>query len=307
MKVNSASTQVNRVAKKKMGNLQRGNLIAATLFLIPGVTMTIWLRYYPMLQSFYMSLFNYNAVDPPGTFVGLENYKNVLTSGFYWDAWQNTFIFLVLNICLVFFIPLIQAIFLNEITKGKKFFSTVYLVTALIPISVNVIIWKWIWHPDYGLANQIITFFGGEAQLWLSNPELTKFAIIFPGVVGGGVGVLLYLAAIQGVPSDIYEASAIDGCTGWQKIRYITLPNIKFIVVIQLILATITTMQILDLPYQYTGGGPSGAATSMGIYIYDMVNKDLAYGKSTAAACILFLVIAFLTIVQMKLDKSEAE
>ncbi|MGL4737062.1 MAG: carbohydrate ABC transporter permease [Cellulosilyticaceae bacterium] len=292
---------------KKIGYLKRKDLIAATLFLLPGIIFTVWLRYYPMLQSFYMSLFNYDPVNSPGKFVGLQNYKNIFASGFYWEAWRNTFIFLLLHIGLVFFIPLIQAIFLNEIVKGKKFFSTVYLVTALIPISINVIIWKWIWHPDYGLANQVIKIFGMEPQLWLSNPELTKFAIVFPGIIGGGVGVLLYLAAIQGISADIYEASQIDGCSGWQKIRYITLPNIKFIVVIQLVLATISTMQILDLPYQYTGGGPSGVSTSMGIYIYDMVNKDLSYGKSTAAACILFLVIGVLTIVQMKLDQSEAD
>lgn len=292
---------------KKMSYLKRKDVVAATVFLLPGIIFTVWLRYYPILQSFYMSLFNYDAVSPPGKFVGLQNYKNIFASGFYWEAWRNTFVFLLLHIGLVFFIPLIQAIFLNELVKGKKFFSTVYLVTALIPISINVIIWKWIWHPDYGLANQVLQFFGMESQLWLSNPQLTKFAIVFPGMIGGGVGVLLYLAAIQGISSDIYEASQIDGCSGWQKIFYITLPNIKFIVVIQLILATISTMQILDLPYQYTGGGPSGASTSMGIYIYDMVNKDLSYGKSTAAACILFIVIGVLTMVQMKLDQSEAD
>ncbi|MGL5676174.1 MAG: carbohydrate ABC transporter permease [Cellulosilyticaceae bacterium] len=307
MKIKQETTDVSLVRKKKVSILKRADLLAATAFLLPGIIFTIWLRYYPILQSFYMSLFDYNAVSPPGKFVGFQNYINIFQSGFYWEAWKNTFVFLLLHIGLVFFIPLVQAIFLNELVKGKKFFSTVYLVTALIPISINVIIWKWIWHPDYGLANQLLQLVGAEPQLWLSNPELTKFAIIFPGVIGGGVGVLLYLAAIQGVPSDIYEASEIDGCTGWHKIAYITMPNIKFIIVIQLILASISTMQILDLPYQYTTGGPSGASTSMGIYIYDMVNKDLAYGKSTAAACILFMVIGLLTMIQMRLDKSEAE
>lgn len=292
---------------KKSSYLKRKDLFSAAAFLLPGIIFTVWLRYYPILQSFYMSLFTYDPVNPPGKFVGLQNYQNIFQSGFYWGAWKNTFIFLILHIGLIFFIPLVQAIFLNELTKGKKFFSTVYLTTALIPISINVIIWKWIWHPDYGLANQVLKFFGAEPQMWLSDPSLTKFAIIFPGIIGGGVGVLLYLAAIQGVSSDIYEASEIDGCTGWQKIAHITLPNIKFIIIIQLILATISTMQILDLPYQYTSGGPSGAATSMGIYIYDMVNKDLSYGKSTAAACVLFIVIGILTIVQMKLDQSEVE
>lgn len=173
-------------------------------------------------------------------------------------------------------------------------------------MSVNVIVWKWIWDPDYGIANQIFKFFGGDAQMWLSNPDLTKFCIVFPGIVGGGVNVLLYLTAIQGISKDIYEAAALDGCVGWRKVVHIILPNIRFIVVIQLVLSCITTMQILDVPYQFTSGGPSGASTSLGIFIYNSVYTDLNYGKSAAASVTLFVVIAILTVLQMKLDKSEA-
>ena len=285
--------------------LARRQKISAWMFLIPGILTTIWLIYYPILKAFYMSLYNYNAVDPPGRFVGLKNYEVIFNTGFYWEAWGNTFAFLFLTLVLVFWVPLLQALFLNEIMKGRKLFTTVYLITTLIPMSVNVIVWKWIWDPSYGVANQIFQFFGGDAQVWLSNPELTKFCIVFPGILGGGVNVLLYLTAIQGISSEIYEAAALDGCVGWKKIWHIILPNIRFIVVIQLILTCITTMQILDQPYQYTAGGPSGASTSMGIYIYNSVYKDMNYGKSAAAAVTLFIVIAVLTVIQQKLDHSD--
>ncbi|MEG2843332.1 MAG: sugar ABC transporter permease, partial [Ruthenibacterium sp.] len=162
------------------------------------------------------------------------------------------------------------------------------------------------WNPEYGVANQIFAFFGANAQLWLSNPDLTKFCIVFPGIVGGGVNVLLYLTAIQGISPQIYEAAALDGCVGYKKVTHIILPNIRFIVVIQLVLTCITTMQILDAPFQYASGGPSGASTSMGVYIYDAVYKDLSYGKSTAASVTLFVIIAILKVLQMKLDYSEA-
>nr|WP_302819817.1 sugar ABC transporter permease [Ruthenibacterium lactatiformans] len=292
--------------KRRLSPLARRQRISAWMFLVPGIITTVWLRYYPMIKAFYMSLFNYDAVSPPGKFVGMKNYQALFKTSFYWEAWGNTFAFLFLTLLMVFWIPLVQAIFLNEINRGRKLFTTVYLITTLIPMSVNVIVWKWIWDPDYGIANQIFKFFGGDAQMWLSNPDLTKFCIVFPGIVGGGVNVLLYLTAIQGISKDIYEAAALDGCVGWRKVVHIILPNIRFIVVIQLVLSCITTMQILDVPYQFTSGGPSGASTSLGIFIYNSVYTDLNYGKSAAASVTLFVVIAILTVLQMKLDKSEA-
>ena len=217
------------------------------LFMLPGIIFTVWLRYYPIIKSFYMSLFSYDAVNPPGHFAGFQNYINLFTAAYYLDAWKNTFIFLILQLFLVFWVPLVQAIFLNELKRFQKTFSTIYLITALIPISVSVILWKWIWNPDFGLANQIVKAFGLPQQMWLSNPALTKFCIIFPGFVGGGVGVLLFLSAINGISEDVLEASQLDGCSGWQRIRHIILPNIRFIIIIQLVLAVISSMQILPI------------------------------------------------------------
>lgn len=281
--------------------------LAPSLFLLPGILFTLWLRYYPIMKSFIMSLYKYDAINPPGKFVGFDNYVILFTTQYYWEAWKNTFVFLGLSLVMTFFIPIIQALLLNEITKGKNFFTTTYLVTALIPISVNVIIWKWIWHPDYGIANQIMKWLGMSTQTWLSDPKLVKFAIVFPGVIGGGIAVLMYLAAIQGIPKDIIEASQMDGCVGWKKIHYMILPNIKFLIIIQLVMTVIGTMQLLDGPYQYTSGGPSGASTTMGIYIYNAMNQDLAYGKAAAASVVLFIVIGIMTAIQMKMDQSQAE
>ncbi|MFR6163458.1 MAG: carbohydrate ABC transporter permease [Mediterraneibacter gnavus] len=169
-----------------------------------------------------------------------------------------------------------------------------------------MIIWRWIWHPDYGVANQIVKFFGGEPQVWLSDPDLVKFCIIFPGVLGGGLTVLLYLSAIQGVSTDIMESAALDGCTGFKKIRHIILPNISFMIFIQLIMCVITTMQ--------TAGccricmhpeAPSGASTTQGIFIYNAFNDDLNYGRGSAASVVLLIVIAVLTMLQMHFEKSE--
>lgn len=269
------------------------------------ICFTLWLKYYPIFSAFYISLFQYDPINPPGKFAGFKNYFGMFQMQHYWEAWKNTFIILALQLCMCFFIPLIQALLLNELQKTQKTFTTLYILPALIPTSVNVIIWKWIWHPDYGVANQIIRFFGFEPQVWLSDPDLVKFCIIFPGVLGGGLTVLLYLSAIQGISTDIIEAAALDGCSGFKKIVYIILPNIVFMVFIQLIMCVIQTMQLLDVPYMYASGGPSGASTTQGIFIYNTFNEDLNYGRGSASSIVLLLVIAILTMIQMHFENSE--
>ncbi len=288
------------------GYLFRKKITPWCILALP-MAFTVWLKYYPIFSAFFISLFRYDPINPPGQFVGLQNYIGMFGMQHYWDAWKNTFIFLLLQISMCFFIPLIQALLLNELIRLQKCLTTLYILPALIPTSVNVIIWKWIWHPDYGVANQIVKFFGGQPQAWLSDPALVKFCIIFPGVLGGGLTVLLYLSAIQGVSTDIMESASLDGCTGFGKIFHIILPNISFMIFIQLIMSVITTMQLLDAPYMYASGGPSGASTTQGIFIYNAFNQDLNYGRGSAASVILLLVIAALTMLQMHFEKAEKE
>lgn len=291
--------------KAGAGSLMFKKKVTPWLILLFPMACTAWLKYYPIIRAFFISLFDYDPINQPGKFVGFENYADMFKMQHYWDSWKNTFILLLLQLCMCFLIPLIQALLLNELVKLQKCFTTLYILPTLIPTSINVIIWKWIWHPDYGVANQIVRFFGGEPQAWLSDPKLVKFCIIFPGVLGGGLTVLLYLSAIQGVSTDIMESASMDGCTGFKKIIHIILPNIAFMIFIQFIMCVITTMQLLDVPYMYASGGPSGASTTQGIFIYNAFNQDLNYGMGSAASTILLLVIAAMTMIQMHFEKAE--
>lgn len=281
--------------------------MAPWMLLAAPILFTVWLKYYPIMKAVIISFFNYDPIHQPGQFVGLQNYITMFNTEFYWEAWQNSFVFLVLQLVMTFFIPIIQALFLNELRRMKSVVSTMYLLPTLIPTTINVIIWRWVWHPDYGVANQLVRFFGGEPQTWLSDPALVKFCIIFPGIIGGGINVLLYLSAIQNVSPDIMESAALDGCTGWKRIWYITLPNIRYIIFIQLIIAVSTAMQLLDVPYMFAAGGPSGASTTQGIFIYNSFNKDFNYGRGSAASVILMLVVMVMTAIQMHFENAEQE
>lgn len=281
--------------------------ITPWLILSIPIFFTLWLKYYPITKAVYMSLFDYDPIHKPGQFVGFKNYQTMFGTKYYWEAWKNTSVFLILQLSMTFFIPLLQALFLHELIKAKSFFSTLYILPVLIPTAINVIIWRWIWHPGYGVANQILGFFGGQPQSWLSDPALVKFSIVFPGVIGGGVGVLLYLSAMQGISEDILESAALDSCTGWKRIWYITLPNIRFIIFIQLVIAVAASIQLLDAPYMFTAGGPSGASTTQGIYIFNTFNQDYNYGRGSAASVVLMFVALTVTAIQMRFEKAEGE
>lgn len=292
--------------KTDSGYFLRQKLAPWLLLAIP-MLFTLWLKYYPILKAIFISFFNYDPINQPGVFVGLKNYITMFQTSYYWEAWKNSFVFLLLQLLMTFFIPIIQALFLNELRRMKSVVSTMYLLPALIPTTINVIVWRWVWHPDYGVANQIVKFFGGTPQTWLSDPNLVKFCIIFPGIIGGGISVLLYLAAIQNVSPDIMESAALDGCTGWKRIFYITLPNIRYIIFIQMVIAVSTAMQLLDAPYMFAAGGPSGASTTQGIFIYNSFNKDFNYGRGSAASVILMLVVMVMTMIQMHFENAEKE
>ncbi|MEK0314657.1 carbohydrate ABC transporter permease [Cohnella sp. 56] len=285
--------------------MQMKRWIRPWLFIAPALLSITLLKYYPIAQAFFMSLHEYDLVHPPGRFVGFGNYKSLLDIGFFWTSWRNTFVYLVLTLVLAFIPPIIQAVFLNEIKRFGRLFRSIYILPVVIPLSVTVILWKWIWHPDYGLANMITRYVGLGTHSWLNDLHLAKFALIFPGFLGGGIAVFIYLAAIQGIPEEIFEAATLDGAGKWRQLLRITLPNISFVIAIQLIFTVIGVLQILDLPFQMTHGGPVNSTSSVALGIYEYAEKNMDYGAATASSFMLMFVILLITVVQLLLSKED--
>ncbi len=275
------------------------------LFVLPAIAITLLLRYYTIGQSLLWSFFQYDTANPPGEFVGLQNFQFLFTSSEFWTAFSNTIIFVLLTFLLTFWVPIVQALFLSQVKIGRNLFSTLYIIPSVVPGTVMIVIWKWIWDVQNGPANSLLGHLGIEPQMWLGDPNFVKFCIIFPGILGGGISVILYLSAIMGVSTEIQEAAKIDGCTRIQNIWYIILPNIKFLIKIQMIMTTIWSLQIMDNIYQYSGGGPAGASNSIGLFIYNQVNERFDYGRASAAALVLLVLIAIITMVQMNMESKE--
>lgn len=292
------------IVKSKQTEILRG-----MFFVLPGVAFALVLRYYPMVSGIISSLYEVSVVDPPGEFVGLGNYRTIFRQAFFWNSWRNTMAFLFLLLAVTFWVPIVQALAIDQMRSQnmRSFFSTLYLVPVVIPISASVVIWKTIWNADYGFANTLIQAMGGSGLDWLVDPHLVKFSIVFPGIMGGGLTVLIYLAALYAIPQEQIDAARVDGATEFEILRFIKLPNITFIIRVQLVYMVMMSLQYLDMPFQMTQGGPNKLAETVPIYIYNAFQQDLKLGRSSAAAFTLFVVIAVFTFIQLRLDSSTRE
>jgi len=275
----------------------------AVLFLLPSVLCYLLFKYYPLLSMVYISFFRYSIVNPPGEFVGLANYIEFLSSSTFWQAVYNTFVFFALYLGLTFWLPIVQALLLSDIRKGNAFFRFMYQLPTVMPAVAGVLVWKWMYNPDYGLLNYWLSFVGLGPYMWLNDMSMTKFAIVLPAVfAGGGVSLLLYFSAIRSIPAEMLEAAKVDGAGPWRRMWTILLPNMRFIILIQFIAFMTGILLAYDNIYVMTQGGPAGSTTVVSMLVVNTAFQQSRFGISGAMSLFMFVVIALLTVIQNKIS-----
>ncbi len=279
----------------------------AFLFTLPAFIAFILFKYYPMTQAFYMSFFDYKVAHPPGIFVGLSNYIHAFKDPLNAKVWSNNVILFLWTLALGFWVPLVQAILLDEVRRLKTFYRVAYLLPSIIPAVASAVIWKWIYNPDWGLLNNIFERIGLPPQGWLNAPSQVKFSLMLPLILGGGLQIFIYLSALQGVPLHLYESADLDGASIWAKMRYITIPSIMPIIGLQFILALTTAFQIFDQIYIMTLGGPADASRVVVLNIYYYAFERIQMGYASAMSVLLFLVTFVLVAIQLRLTRGEAQ
>lgn len=276
----------------------------ACFFLAPTVLAFLLFKYYPLAQAVFMSFFNYQVMNPPGPFVGFGNYELLFKSSYFWHAFRNTFVFAGLYIGLTFWVPILQALLLNEIKRFNLVLRFLYLVPASAPSVAVYVLWKWIYNPDYGLLNDLLRHIGLGPYGWLSDPAMAKLAIVLPGMIGGGISVLLYYSALQGISQETIEAAKIDGAGPWQRMRRVTLPGLGFIIGIQFIAFLAGIFLTFDPMYVMTGGGPVNSTRVLSMLVYDSAFKEYRFGMAGAVSMIMFVVIGVVTYFQLKFSRT---
>ena len=279
------------------------NLLKGLAFISPWIIGFLIFQLYPIYKSVYYSFCEYDVLNPP-IFIGLENYNSLLHDELFLKSIINTIIYASMAIPLGLVVSLFFAILLNQKIIGRAIFRTIYFLPSLVPMVALAILWKWIFNGEHGILNYILELFGIPGPNWLGSTIWATPSIVLTGVWGVGGSIVIYLAALQDVPGNLYEAAEIDGAGWFKKVWYITLPMISPVIYFNLILGIIGCLQVFTIPYIMTAGGPARSTYYYTMYLFDNAFSFLKMGYASAMAVLLFLIIVAITIITTKLTES---
>ncbi|WP_082516006.1 carbohydrate ABC transporter permease [Cellulomonas sp. Leaf395] len=258
---------------------------------------------YPIGFAVYASLTSWNGLGPM-TFVGLENYVTLFQDEYFRIALYNTF-FYMLGIPIGLALSLVLALALNRRIPGRTAFRAIYYVPVISSLAAIAIVWQFAYNGDFGLINQVLAWFGIDGPDWLQNTATVKPAIIIMAIWKGlGYSMLLYLAAIQGVPASLYEAAALDGANAWQRFRSITLPMVRPVTFFLVVTSIIAGSQIFtEINIMTPAGGPEFSSASVVWYIFRKAFKYQQMGYATTMAVVLGLLVFAITLIQFRINR----
>jgi ABC-type sugar transport system permease subunit/ABC-type glycerol-3-phosphate transport system substrate-binding protein len=275
----------------------------AYIIMLPAVLSILLWKYYPMAMGSVITFQEYNIVTPAESeWTGIKNLADVLWDKTWWSSLGRTLYFMGLMLGIGFPAPIILAILLAEVPKGKMFYRTIFYLPAVLSGMVVVYLWKLLYDKDpSGVLNQIIGIVGIPHQEWLDDPSMAMVCCVLPTVWAAmGPGCLIYLAALKAVPDDLYEAADIDGCGFFGKIWHITLPTLKGLVIIQFIGTFIMAAQNTRMILVMTFGGPGETTRVAGLHIFDTAYLNLRFGPAITMAWVLGVVMLCFTTIQLK-------
>ena len=299
LKLNSAGQPLER--KQRMSRQGKKFTWTPYLFLLPAIIFLSLTSFLPILQAIYLSFTNYDFIGSP-SFVGGQNYLNLWRDRTFWKTLGNTFIYLVFAVPSLVVLPLALAILVNQKLRSIKFFRAVYYFPVVVSVVVAGIAWKWVFATN-GILNyflSLITFQSIKIP-WLTDPKTAIFAIIAV-VIWRGVGyyMVIYLAGLQAIPADLYEAAAIDGSDGWQKHFDITIPLMRPYIILVAVISSISAMKIFEETYIMSQGGPANSTKTVVYYLYDKGFTSLEMGYASAIGVFLFVIIFAISILTFK-------
>ena len=307
MKKLQTNNSVNGKKRFRKASSVESKTIIGIMLLVPALASLIVFKYVPLFMGAFISFFDFDIVNMPGEFSGFDNYIRAFNdSKFYAALWHNVKMF-AYSMVMNFWPPILLAVLINEIKKGRTVFRLAYFIPACAPMIAMTIFWKYFWQPDYGLANYLVSLIGIDAQLWLNDTKLVYFCMHFPGlVVCGGMTLVIYLAALQNVPQELYEASVIDGANLVQRLKHITLPQIKDTIALMFMLSLISKVNAMEDIMVFTGGGPAGSTETALLYAYKQGTNSMDYSYAMAMITIVFVIVLILNVINSVRQGKEA-
>jgi multiple sugar transport system permease protein len=279
------------------------------LFLLPALVVFAVFQWYPIVQNFLLTFQSY----VPGfdkEWIGFANISYVLHDPKLPKALLNTLQFVGICLAIGFVVPIIAAIAIMEIRKGRGFFRLAVYVPNIIPGIALYIIWRWIFNPSVGLLNQFIGLFGAHPHQWLlSSKEVLVSLSLMATWANFGATAVLYMASLTTISPELYEAAELEGAGFLRRVRHVTLPGISGTINLLLVLQLIATFQVLQEPFVMTSGGPNNASLTVMLLIYNYAFVDIQFGRAGALGSLLFIALlgfSYLYVRQSGLGKARA-
>jgi multiple sugar transport system permease protein len=277
---------------------------AGWAFVTPGVVIILLFGAVPIVWSALMSFQRSNLLSPSTPFVGLKNYRQMVHDPVVGQAIQHTLVYTVLFVPGTMIVGLFLAVAMNRKIRFINFYRTAAYATMAISTISEAIVFIWLFDPSYGIVNYALSRVGVPPQQFLNSPSEALYVIVAMTIWGWtGFAVVIYLAALQGVPQMLMEAAAIDGAGHWQTFRRVVLPLLSPASLFLAVWLTINALQLFDEVYLSTQGGPLNATTVLVYYLYDQAFQNFNFGYASAIAYFLFLIILVVTAIQFRVGR----
>ena len=293
---------VGRTAAGGSARLRRRQALIGYLWISPWLIGAVLFTVGPMLASLFLSFTQYNIVESP-RWIGLANYIQAFTKDeLFWGSMWRTLVYAAITVTLGIAGSLGAALLLNRPWRGTALLRTAFFLPSLVPIVASALLWRWIFNPQVGLFNYLLGLVGIRGPAWFASTEWAMPGLIIMALWGtiGGSQMLIFLAGLQGVPRELYEAAEVDGAGVWGRFRHVTLPMISPTLFFNTILGLIGGLKVFSAAYVGTEGGPAYATWFYLLHLYFQAFRFFEMGYASALAWIFFAIVITLTIVQVR-------
>lgn len=291
-------------------NSRRSETLWFWLFAGPAVAGFAAFNLWPMMYSLWLSFCRYEVLAPP-SYIGVQNYAYLFTyDPSFWPSVKVTLVFTAVQVPLAIASALALALLLNQPVRGRGFWRAVYFLPSILPQAAFVVVFGYIFQADGGLLNRVLALAGMQGAAWTTSPTWALPVLIVVSLWGFGYPMVIFLAGLQDVPRELYEAAHIDGAGAWARFRHITLPVISPVIFFNVVMGVISALKVFDLAYafsvaqgQQTPGGPARATLFYGLNLYQQAFGYFHMGLASAMAWLLFAFILVLTVINFRVGR----
>lgn len=280
---------------------QRREWLLFVLLIGPNLLLFAIFTYWPLIYNGYLSFVRWNFLRPVKTFVWFDNYISVFTSRLFWEIVLNTLVFTVSSVGLTLVLGLALALLINQPLRFRNAARAALFSPVVMSGAVVAVVWSYIFDPRYGLIDQLLGLVGLNSPDWLGSTRWAMPAVIIVYVWKNlGYAVVIYLAGLQGIPRELYDAALVDGAGPWARFRHVTLPGLSPVAFFLSVTSVLATFQAFDIIKVLTEGGPVNATTTLIFYLYELGFVTYDAGKAGVIAVVLFLIMLVLTLIQVR-------